>query len=152
MILLMHFFLRFAINKELRSGKKSKYREPNEKKFFDKIGLNIDDMKDQMELATTKYADTIHKDTLMYRGIHSSFVKKIKVGEILKDKGFSYLTTSLDMANKYKNRKGAILKIIVKNGTKGKWGFKDQHEFILPKDSRLKIVKHEGDTYVAEII
>ncbi len=146
------FVLRLAVNNELRTGNKSNYREKTYADWFKKQGLDIDEMKQALEDATTKHADTLDKNTTMYRGVPANFAKKLKDGKIIKDAGFSYLSTDEDMAKQYSGRKGAVIKISAKKGLKGKWGMKDQSEFILPKDSKIKITSVKDNIINAEII
>jgi hypothetical protein len=141
------FLLRFEINKELRTQNLSYYRND-----IHKLSKKLDDMKNSLELATTKYADIIKNPIIMYRGISGNFSKKLQNKENFVDKGFSYLSNTQDLANLYTNRKGVLLKVLLSKGQKGKIGLKDQGEFILPKNSIFKVINKNKNMITVKVI
>jgi hypothetical protein len=128
------FATRFAVNRELRTGKK----EDNP------YNLEIDDTIEALTLATTKHAHVLESPMIVYRGVDSKFAKKLSKKTMLTDKGFAYTTTDAGIAHKYSAKKGVVIRIELPAGTKCALGFEDQHELILPRNTSFEISKDEN--------
>jgi hypothetical protein len=140
------FITRFEVNKELRNKKLSSYRD-----IYDMTD-DIESMTNALELGTTKYADQIKKQTVMYRGVSGKFAKKLTNKQKFTDAGFSYLSLNKDMAQKYTKKNGMLLKVELSEGQKGKIGFKDQGEFILPKNSQFEVVNKNENMITVKVV
>jgi hypothetical protein len=128
------FATRFAVNRELRTGKK----EDNP------YNLDVDGTMEALTLATTKHAHVLESPIIVYRGIDSKFAKKISKKTVFTDKGFAYMTTDAGMAHKYSGKKGVVIRMELPVGTKCALGFEDQHELILPRNTSFEITKDDN--------
>lgn len=123
------FMERFAMNRELRSG------EVEENPY----DLDIEGTKKAFEWAMENNAEEIPEETVMFRGVSARSAKKYLSKKEFTDKGYTFLTTDLEMAKKYAGRKGSVLSVVVPKGQRGVWGMKDQSEFILPTNTSFVV-------------
>ena len=139
------FAERFAVNKELRSGKRDSYSRDEDK-------LDLDGTAKALDEVTTKYAAELSEDTKMFRGVSSEFAKKLHVGQKFTDKGFPYFSTSESNAKAYTRRKGVLLEIEMPKGTNGAWGLEDEEEFILGKEHKFEVTEQSENKMKVRLI
>lgn len=150
--------LGWEINKVAR-GQKSGGNDPleaydpdNEKTF--KTSYNS--LIGKLDTITNK---KLSKDTKMYRGVNSDAVKaltgytleqimqntKVVEGKSISDKGFTSTSYDKSMALRYAGRKGALINIKAKKGSKALFddsaGASKNWEFVLPRNAKMKIKK-----------
>ncbi|KNY20370.1 ADP-ribosyltransferase [Methylobacterium sp. ARG-1] len=103
------------------------------------------------------------EDTVVYRGMSGEFaqrVKALKPGAILRDGG--YVSTSLHRSTadeSFSGEDGVVLKLLLPKGNRaylmngrGASSFAMEHEVMLPRGSRFRIRKVEGNVLTAEVL
>ncbi len=103
----------------------------------------------------------VPEDITVYRGVHKDFLEKIDIkameGKTFTDKG--YMSTSV--ARKYAEgygKDGAVFEIRLKKGQRGAFLTEDitdnaelEVEMLLPRNTKLKILKVDGNHILAEV-
>jgi hypothetical protein len=114
-----------------------------------------------------KAAPGVSEPTIVYRGIRGNgldFFNSLKSGDVFQDKGFISTTLdtqiAFDFATAGNLYEGVVMKIKLPIGTKGLFpagvtglefaGY--ESEFILPRDSKLKIVNNKGKVWDVEVV
>jgi hypothetical protein len=116
-----------------------------------------------------EYAPPLDSPITVYRGVKGNgldFFEALKVGDVYSDKGFS--STSLDpaMGAKFANAEsgmyqGIVLRMKLPAGTQGVFPasvtgiesqFSREAEFLLPRDSKFKILNNEGKVWDVELV
>jgi len=114
-----------------------------------------------------KAAPGVSEPTIVYRGIRGNgldFFNSLKSGDVFQDKGFISTTLdtqiAFDFATAGNLYEGVVMKIKLPIGSKGLFpagvtgldfaGY--ESEFILPRDSKLKIVNNEGKVWDVEVV
>jgi len=143
------------INNYLRTGKLVNKNVPDEffQGGFDKnwAKMWISDLDKAVD------SSTLGNDTILYRGVGSEVVGKLKKGDIVLDKGF--ISTSFDskIAEGFAEKKGAVIKMKVKYTQKGLYvdPVRDlgQSEIILPRNTKMKVtsIRDKGRVINVEI-
>jgi hypothetical protein len=114
-----------------------------------------------------KAAPGVSEPTIVYRGIRGNgldFFNSLKSGDVFQDKGFISTTldtqVAFDFASAGNLYEGIVMKIKLPIGSKGLFpagvtgldfaGY--ESEFILPRDSKLKIVNNKGKVWDVEVV
>jgi hypothetical protein len=111
-----------------------------------------------------EYAPSLNVPITVYRGVRGNgldFFKSKRVGDVYSDKGFS--STSLDPAIgvKFADSRGILLRMKLPAGTKGVFPasvtgmhsqFSREAEFLLPRDSKFRILSNEGKVWDVEVV
>jgi hypothetical protein len=114
-----------------------------------------------------KAAPGVSEPTIVYRGIRGNgldFFNSLKSGDVFQDKGFISTTLdtqiAFDFATAGNLYEGVVMKIKLPIGSKGLFpagvtgldfaGY--ESEFILPRDSKLKIVNNKGKVWDVEVV
>ena len=116
-----------------------------------------------------EYAPTLNTPITVYRGVKGNaldFFEELKVGDVYSDKGFS--STSLDpkIGARFANAEsgyyqGIVFRMKLPAGTKGVFTasvtgiysqFSREAEFLLPRDSRFRILSNQGKVWDVEVI
>jgi hypothetical protein len=122
-----HFVARLEVNKELRTGYVSEQQQ--------RYGIDVAGTKEALDAATTTYAVPLQQDTVVYRGVDKREASRLhRYGSELVDKGFTFVSTSRTIAEKYAKKSGAVVKVVLPKGTKVAYGFDDQRELILSRN------------------
>lgn len=124
------FVQRMAMNRILRG-----------ESYENTYNLDIEGTMAAFEKAFKFNTEVLPAETVMYRGVPAKVAKKMRKLSEYSEPGYTFLTTDKSMAQKYAGRKGVVLTFIVPKGQEGIWGLEDQHEFILPRNTKLKLVK-----------
>jgi hypothetical protein len=124
------------------------------------LQTNIDSLD-----ATINAAPPLAQDTLLFRGLRNAeTAAALQVGTIVTDKGFTSTTASTEYARGWAspNNGGYVMAIQAPAGTKGvipHWAtmnedFKNEYEFLLPRNTSLQItnINHDARTIEAQIV
>lgn len=109
--------------------------------YENNYNLDIEGTTAAFEEAFKFHTETLPEETIMYRGVSAKVAKKMSRKSEYSDPAYTFLTTDKNLAQKYAGRKGVVLTFIVPKGQQGIWGLEDQHEFILPRNVKIKLVK-----------
>jgi hypothetical protein len=118
--------------------------------------------------AAIESAPPLASDTTVYRGIKGNgldFFESLKAGDVFQDKGFVSTTLDTDVATKFSVQggmyQGIVMRMQLPAGTKGLFpttvtGLSSlssrEAEFLLPRDSKFKVLRNEGKVWDVEVI
>jgi hypothetical protein len=113
-------------------------------------------------------APPLKSDTTVYRGIKGNgldFFEGLKKGDVFEDKGFVSTTLDTNVATKFAVQgnmyQGIVLRMTLPKGTKGLYptsvtGLTNlssrEAEFLLPRDSKFKVLNNEGRVWDVELV
>jgi hypothetical protein len=116
-----------------------------------------------------KDAPPLTSDTTVYRGVRDfsdNFFQSLNVGDVYRDKGFVSTTLDVSTATTFATvglgkENGLVLRMNLSKGTKGLFptsvtGLSSlssrEAEFVLPRDSKFRIVNKQGRVWDVEVV
>lgn len=147
------------------------YREKTFRGINSRLRQNVDldkTLKDEVKNIDSAIGKVeLQQDTVLKRGIGSnaaSFFESLKEGDTYQDKGYSSTTVSDKALDAFRGEEGSFeLVINAKKGSNAlpmqnlgdeslKRTYKDEKEFLLPRNSKFKVLKKEGNRIEVELI
>jgi ADP-ribosyltransferase exoenzyme len=95
-----------------------------------------------------------YKGNVLYRGLDRDFFNSLKIGEVITDPAFMSTTANLKVALYFskKRKVGGVLEITGVSNAAAKSPNLSEAEYILPRNSSLKIVSITGKTVQAVLL
>lgn len=143
-----------AINTYLRQNAEAKDGgKPYDQPYIGEKMKNIDAVMKRSRMT---------EDTIVYRGMTGAIAKQIrqaKPGSIVRDAGYTSTSLYSSVANGSFGYDGVVMKLLLPKGNsayimngRGASLFPGEHEVLLPRGSRFKIRKVEGNVVTAEVL